>query len=79
MPTLKPGQIVIGSTRSNKAKIDKVVIVKYNKREIIKRLKKINKNKVYVIGDNPKISSDSKKFGWLAKENLVATVIWPKI
>ena len=78
LPTLKSGQLVIGSTRLNKIRTNQLVIVKYNGKEIIKRLKKITKDRVYVIGDNANSSNDSRKFGWLAKSDLLATVIWPK-
>lgn len=76
LPTLKPGQIVIGIR--HKPTVGSLVIVRYMDREIIKRLTKVDQSKVFIMGDNPQQSMDSRIFGWLPKNSLVTTVIWPK-
>ena len=77
LPTLKSGQIVVG-LNGRRPKIGQLVIVRYKNREIVKRLTKIKDTKLYIIGDNTGSSTDSNSFGWLAKKQLLATVIWPK-
>jgi phage repressor protein C with HTH and peptisase S24 domain len=77
LPTLKPGQIVIGLRRGS-TKPGRLVIVDHGGREIVKRLAKVSKNKLYIVGDNQAHSSDSRHYGWINKNCLLATVIWPK-
>ncbi|MEI9914356.1 MAG: S24 family peptidase [Candidatus Saccharibacteria bacterium] len=76
LPTLKPGQIVIGI----RPRIieGRLVIAVHKDKEIVKRLTKIDGNKIYIIGDNPDQSSDSRNFGWINKNQLLASVIWPR-
>lgn len=76
LPTLKPGQIVIGV--KPKLAVDGVVILVHKDKEIVKRLTKIDGNKLYITGDNPTQSSDSRNFGWINKDQLLASVIWPR-
>jgi phage repressor protein C with HTH and peptisase S24 domain len=76
-PTLKSDDIVVGS-RLIAPKLNKLVIVSYNGRDIIKRVKSIKKDSLYIVGDNEARSTDSRHFGWVSKESLTATVIWPK-
>ena len=76
LPTLKPNQIVVGT--KPKITLGSLVIVSYKDKEIVKRLTKIDGNKVYIIGDNPAQSSDSRSFGWINKNDLLASVIWPR-
>lgn len=76
-PTLREGQIVVAFKNKN-IKLRSLVIVKTKDREIIKRVAKIKGQKVYVLGDNPAHSKDSRDFGWIAIDDVIATVIWPR-
>jgi phage repressor protein C with HTH and peptisase S24 domain len=76
-PSLFPNQLVLGR-RGAKPKIGSLVIVKYRGKEIVKRLDKIDGQKLFITGDNEQHSLDSRKFGWISQELLVATVIWPR-
>ena len=76
LPTLKPGQVVIGV--KSKAATGRLVIAVHKDSEIIKRLTKIDGNKVYIVGDNSAASSDSRNFGWINKDQLLDSVIWPR-
>ena len=77
-PTLEDGQIVPfqpvdGITLS----VGQIVLLPnpFDIREmIVKRISKINKNEIFVVGDNPDptSSSDSHNFGWVAKSTVVA-------
>ena len=76
VPTIVPGQIVIASSLK-KPNINSVVILRHQGIEKLKRITEIEKNNVYVVGDNTLKSTDSKQFGWLPMSSVVATVIWP--
>jgi type IV secretory pathway protease TraF len=75
LPTFKPDQIIIGLHWYMNLKINDVIIAKIEKREIIKRIIKIENQKVWLEGDNEKESTDSRTFGWISKEAIVAKVI----
>jgi nickel-type superoxide dismutase maturation protease len=79
MPVLPPGTIVYGLRwfRKNKLKPGDAVIFWHNNKEKIKRIDQIKKGKVYVLGDHPDASTDSRHFGWLDIDDVLARVIWP--
>jgi len=77
LPVLKDGQLVL-AFKKTKLRPGSIVIVKRKDKEIIKRLNKIRGNKLYILGDNLVRSTDSREFGWITKEDVLATVIWPK-
>lgn len=76
MPTLTAGQIVVG-VRLLKPRLYDIVIVRHDKLEKIKRISKIEEDKIFVSGDNPAESKDSRHFGWLSKDSIIARVVWP--
>ena len=45
-------------------------------REIVKRVQKTHGRRVFVIGDNPKESTDSRDFGFINKDQIVGKVIY---
>jgi len=83
LPVLKPGQIVVALSvrRRRLPQAGEVVIVSHDGLEKIKRLKQLDKaaNRLYVIGDNPVSSTDSRSFGWLPLTSLRARVVWPRL
>ncbi len=42
---------------------------------LVKRVKKVGSRGVYVIGDNAKLSVDSRRFGWIGRERVIGKVI----
>jgi type IV secretory pathway protease TraF len=76
-PTLNEGQIVYG-LKYKKPRLKTVVIASVGGREIIKRVAKIDGDKLYIVGDNALHSKDSRDFGWIANSSVLATVVWPK-
>lgn len=70
-PTLLPGDIVIALKKPLKS--GDVILARPGDREIIKRLKAIDGNDCYVIGDNTSASTDSRHFGKIKKEAILAT------
>ena len=76
-PTFKAGDVVLVNRLSyifSKPKIGDSVILKREK-YIIKRVTKTKDNAFFVMGDNKKQSTDSRKFGWLNKKEIVGKVI----
>ena len=56
----------------------RVDVVLKREKYIIKRIAKINKDKVFVEGDNKKDSLDSWKFGWVYRKEIVGKVVFKK-
>lgn len=78
LPSLTPGQIVVGRFTSELRAGD-VVIVSHDGIEKIKRIEKQQGNLLYLLGDNPAASTDSRDFGWVQADYVVAKVVWPKL
>jgi len=78
LPTLKPGQLVYG-WRSRNFKPGQVVIAFMNGGEVIKRIKSIDGGKVYLVGDNPDGSTDSRSHGSVPDTKVEAIVFFPRV
>lgn len=52
-------------------KIGDVVVAKYGEKLLLKRVQKINGKKYWLQGDNEKLSTDSRNFGWISKEQVL--------
>ena len=77
-PSLHAGQFVIGR-QTRELQPGDVVIVSHNGLEKIKRIEKRQGDLIYLLGDNPAASTDSRQFGWVQANSIVAKVIWPKL
>ena len=78
LPRLTPGRIVLG-LRTRRIKIGDVVILFHDGLEKIKRIDHIEDDgKLYVLGDNAEASTDSREFGFIDPQYVLAKVIWPK-
>ncbi len=78
-PTLKEGDNVLVNRLFyffRKPKIDDIIVLKYPKNNmyLIKRVKKVDNNKYFVLGDNLKESIDSRDFGWISKKEIIGKV-----
>ena len=78
-PKLYPGQLIVATTLIRKLKPGQVVILEKNHKQLIKRIERIEDDKLFVIGDNPEASTDSRHFGWLDARHVVARVKWPNL
>jgi nickel-type superoxide dismutase maturation protease len=78
-PMLKPGQLILATPLRRRLRPGQVVVLRKNNRELIKRIERVEFDKVFVIGDNPDASTDSRQFGWLDSSTVVARVIRPKL
>ena len=77
-PTLLPGQLVVG-WRTDALRPGDVVIVSQGGLEKIKRIERQQGSLLYLLGDNPAASTDSRSFGWVQADTIVAKVVWPKL
>lgn len=78
-PKLRPGQLIVATKLFRKLRPGQVVIVERNHRQIVKRIERIEQDKVFVIGDNLQASVDSRQFGWLDRTEVVARVFRPNL
>ncbi|HVS58482.1 MAG TPA: S26 family signal peptidase [Candidatus Saccharimonadales bacterium] len=76
-PTFKPGQLVV-ATSLTKATPGDVVVLRHQGIEKIKRIQRVENDQVFVVGDNPAESTDSRQLGFLPRRVIVAKVIWPR-
>lgn len=79
MPGLRNGQVIIGSGHFRSIKVGDVVVISHDNLEKIKRVTKLNSERgIFVTGDNSGKSIDSRHFGWLPEDVVVAKVVWPQ-
>ena len=78
-PMLRPGQLIVATSTFRRLRPGQVVVLRKNNRELIKRIERIVDGKVFVIGDNPAASTDSRQFGWLDVSTVAAVVIKPRL
>ncbi len=83
-PTLKYGDTVLVNKLSFLLKPPKkggIVAVRDPRdgKILIKRISKIENGEYFVLGDNKKESTDSRKFGMLDRQSIIGKVIYPKI
>lgn len=77
-PTLEPRQFVISFNWYPYKKLKKgdLIVIEINGRLMIKRGHKYHDRELYVLGDNPSFSEDSRQFGWVSKDKIVGKVIF---
>lgn len=78
LPALHDGQLVVGR-QTHELRPGDVVIVSHNGLEKIKRIERQQGDLIYLLGDNPSASTDSRDFGWVQAKAIVAKVVWPKL
>lgn len=86
-PTLKSGQNILVNRLSyllHEPKANNIVALKDPRdgKTLIKRIVEIDSAKqnaeYFVLGDNPKESTDSRTFGWIKKKDIMGKVIYYK-
>jgi type IV secretory pathway protease TraF len=75
VPAYRPGDFVIG-WRWFRIGVGQVVVVSHRGLPILKRVKKKNEHQVWLQGDNPDHSTDSRHYGPVELEKVVARAIF---
>jgi len=79
-PKLQRGQLLLATPLFKKRlRPGQVVVIDHAGKQKVKRIERITQNKVFVIGDNLPASTDSRHFGWLDTNAIIARVFWPKL
>lgn len=78
-PKLRPGQLIVATSLFRKLHPGQVVIVERDNKQLIKRIERIEADKLFVIGDNLAASIDSRQFGWLDRQAVIARVLRPNL
>lgn len=77
-PFLKPRQSVLVSPIPfifSKPKVGDVVVFKLGDKFYVKRIKQIKSQEYFLEGDNPDDSLDSKRLGWIKREDIIGKII----
>jgi nickel-type superoxide dismutase maturation protease len=74
LPTIQPGKVIVGLWPLP-VKPGDIVIVRHEGIDKVKRVKGVNYEKLYLLGDNPSASTDSRDFGWIEMKCVLAKVI----
>ncbi len=77
-PTLKPGQEVLARHWFIKVRVGDLIILKKDRKEMVKRVQKISGNEVFVVGDNKKMSTDSRHFGPVKQNQIIGKIIYSR-
>lgn len=75
-PTLKPKQDVLVWCWFNTYKVGDIVVFQKNGKNTIKRIQYLHDRTVFVLGDNPGESTDSRHFGEVDIKDVVGKVIY---
>lgn len=76
LPTLKHGQDVLVWCWFYQPKAGDIIVIKKNGKEMVKRIQRVSGRKYFVVGDNKKDSTDSRKFGLIDKSEIAGKVIF---
>ena len=79
LPTLRSGRIVVGLRSVRGLRSSGIIMIHHNQTDKIKRIKSIKEDRLFIVGDNPEHSLDSRTFGWVSADEVIGKVIWPRI
>ncbi|MBP6005391.1 hypothetical protein KA531_00590 [Candidatus Saccharibacteria bacterium] len=77
-PSLRPDRLVLVQSfllPRGERLIDRVVVFESPEGLMIKRVKQVEGDRIWVEGDNQALSIDSREFGWIRKQDLTGVLI----
>jgi len=82
LPALRPGQVVVAIRATRRlvrpSQVGQIVIIRHDGLDKIKRVSQVRDDRIFVVGDNPEHSTDSRHFGWLPAASIRGRVVWPR-
>lgn len=78
VPVLPPGTIVWGWRWFVRLQPEKVIIFVHKDRETVKRIDRVEPDGLFVLGDHPETSTDSRHYGLISKDAVESVVFWPR-
>ena len=73
VPALYSGQLVIGWRRG--VREGDVILARQMGREVVKRVERVKKDKIYLVGDNRTESHDSRHYGPVAFQDIIGSIM----
>lgn len=77
-PYLKEGNVIVLRKHSAKRKVNvgNIVMARIEGKEVIKRISAIDNGQIYLLGDNKTQSTDSRQFGSVDCEQIIAVYLF---
>lgn len=70
--------MLVLAIRARKSRRGDIVVARHDGLEKIKRISDVRPGAVFLTGDNTLHSTDSRDFGWLDSQAVIAKVVWPR-
>ncbi len=77
MPVLPPSTYIFATGWYYKLRIGDIVMFSHDGKEKIKRINDKRRNELFVLGDHAEASKDSRHFGWISQDTIIAKLLWP--